>query len=500
MAKPVVAKNRSGRIGVIDIGSNTVRLVIYEAPTRLPFPLFNEKAQCGLGRSMARTGRLDTQGVEAARIALGRFVLLAEATGVDHLELVATAAVREASDGPEFVEDIEKRFGVKVDVIDGAEEAQLAARGVLSGVPNADGLLGDLGGGSLDLVVLEKGKFGRCETFPLGHLRLAEGGRTPAEASGMAAEYLEREKWLDEIKGRNLYALGGSWRAVAGVLLDRLDWPLHVIDNFSISPDEALDRLDYVARIDPKSWPRAGRISRRRVGSLPFAASALEMLIRRTNPARVIFSGFGMREGRMLSCLPEEVRRQDPLIAGCAGHAERSGRFSVHGEEITAWMEPLFTDTDADASGVRLRTAASLLSDISWSVHPDYRGENAFHRVLRLPFAGLSHEDRVELALAVFVRYGGDLSSNILSRPMSLLGERGSMRAVAVGRALHLAHTLSGGAPGLLSKTCLRRKRNRVVLDLGTDGALFQSEAVERRLGRLAKSMDLKPRIVSAED
>jgi len=293
--------------------------------------------------------------------------------------------------------------------------------------------------------------------------------------------------------------LGGSWRAVAGVILERLDWPLHVIDNFSISPEEALDRLDFVARIDPKSWSRTASISRRRVSSLPFAASALEMLIRRTRPAQVIFSAFGMREGRMLTCLPDDVRCQDPLIAGCAGHAERSGRFSVHGEEITGWMEPLFKDTEADASSVRLRTAASLLSDISWSVHPDYREENAFHRVLRLPFAGLSHEDRVELALSVFVRYGGDLSSNILSRPMSLLGERESKRAVTVGRALHLAHTLSGGAPGLLSKTRLRRKRNRVVLDLGNDGALFVSEAVERRLGRLAKSMDLKSRIVSAE-
>ncbi len=500
MAKSITEKNRSGRIGVIDIGSNTVRLVIYEAPTRLPFPLFNEKAQCGLGRSIARTGRLDEQGVEAARHALGRFVLLAEATGVDRLELVATAAVREATDGAEFVRDIERRFGVRVDVIDGAEEAQLAARGVLSGVPDADGLLGDLGGGSLDLVVLEKGDFGRTATLPLGHLRLAENARSSADASRLAAGYLEQEGWLDQIRGRNLYALGGSWRAVAGVMLDRLDWPLHVIDNFSIAPDEALDLLDYVARINPKSSPRIAGISRRRVGSLPFAAAALETLITRTCPAQLVFSGFGMREGRMLTCLPSDVRRQDPLLAGCAGHAERSGRFSVHVEEITAWMEPLFADANVGTPGTRLRTAASLLSDISWSVHPDYREENAFHRVLRLPFAGLSHVDRAELALSVFVRYGGDLSSPILSRPLSLLDEREITRAVIVGRALHLAHTLSGGAPGLLSKTRLQRDRNRVVLDLGNDAALFLSEAVERRLGRLAKSMDMKPKIVSTAD
>lgn len=491
-------KTHSGRLGVIDIGSNTVRLVVYEVPTRLPFPLFNEKAQCGLGRTIAKTGRLDVEGVKAAQIALGRFVLLADAMGVDHLELVATAAVREAEDGPEFVGEIEKQFGMQVDVIDGAEEAQLAARGVLSGVPKADGLLGDLGGGSLDLVGLEKGAFGRCATFPLGHLRLSESAESCEDAARIAAGHLEGEKWLDEIKGRNLYAVGGTWRAIARVFLDRLDWPLHVIDNFTVSAGEALDLLDFVTRMAPSASRKIHGMSRRRVEALPFAASVMQMLVERTRSVQVVFSGFGMREGRMLASLPDTVRNQDPLIAGCTGHAERSGRFSVHGEEIMAWMEPLFDG--AESARARLCLAACLLSDIGWSVHPDYREENSFHRVLRLPFAGLTHAERAELALSIYVRYGGDLSADILSRPLSLLDERERNRAVIVGRALHLAHTLSGGAPGLLSKTQLRRKRNRLVLDLNDDWALFSSEAVERRLGRLAKSMDLKPRIVSAED
>jgi exopolyphosphatase / guanosine-5'-triphosphate,3'-diphosphate pyrophosphatase len=484
-----------GRIGVVDIGSNTVRLVVYDVPTRLPFPLFNEKAQCGLGRTIAKTGRLDPDGVKTALRALARFVLLAEAMDVDRLELVATAAVREADDGPDFVAEIGKRFGCTVDVVDGAEEAQLAAHGLLSGVPDADGLLGDLGGGSLDLVVLDRGQFGRCATYPLGHLRLAESAGEPKKAVPLVAAELDSESWLDEISGRDLFAAGGSLRTVARVFLDQLNWPLHVIDNFSLPADEALQLLGLIARMGRGSIRKIPHISRRRSESLPYAALVLEMLIQKARPRRLVFSGFGMREGRMLSCLPEDIRRQDPLIAGCISHAERGGRFSVHGDEIMTWMAPVFDgESAADA---RLRLAACLISDIGWSVHPDYRAENAFHRVLRLPFAGLTHTDRAALATTTYVRYGGDPTSPSVAHPMSLLDEAASEHAIAVGLALHLANTLSGGAPGLLTKTRLKRNKNSLTLELPEDGAVYLGEAVERRLGRLARALDLKPKIGS---
>ncbi len=486
-----------GRIGVIDIGSNTVRLVVYEVPTRLPFPLFNEKAQCGLGRALSDTGRLDPAAVESALQALARFVLLAGAMDVDRLELVATAAVREASDGPEFVAEVQRRLGVAVDVIDGAEEAQLAARGVLSGVPNADGLLGDLGGGSLDLVELNRGQFGRCATYPLGHLRLLQSAGSRERAAVQVGTSLADQSWLDDMAGRNLYALGGSWRTVARVLLYQVDWPLHVIDNFTLPASEARDLLAVIARMSASSIRKIPQISRRRMEALPYAALVLEMLIERTHPKSLVFSGFGMREGRMLACLPPEMRVQDPLLSGCFSHAERSGRFSVHGEEILTWMAPSFEDGDAVLA--RLRLAACLLSDIAWSVHPDYRAEHAFHRILRLPFAGLTHEDRAALALAIFARYGSDPESSIVAPARTLLSEERFGRAVAVGRALHLAHTLTGGAPGLLPRTRLRRTKSRLTLELPKDSALFMSEAVERRLGRLARALGVKPRISSAK-
>jgi len=483
----------AGRIGVVDIGSNTLRLVVYEVPTRLPFPLFNEKAQCELGRGLADSGRLNAQGVEAAFRALGRFIPLAHAMGVDRLELVATAAVREAVDGPAFAAEIARRFGHPVDVIDGAKEARLAAVGVLSGVPDADGILGDLGGGSLDLVALEKGAFGRSATLPLGHLRLARGAAGRGRVLDLVAEHLATAPWLAEARGRDLFAVGGAWRSIARVFLHQMEWPLHVIDNFAVDAAEAARLLGVIARMGPGSIRRLAFVSRRRQEALPLAALVLERLIAAARPARLVFSGFGMREGRMLECLPEDIRVQDPLTAGCLSHAERNGRFSVHGEEILAWMAPLFDDDGAP--GARLRLAACLLSDIGWSVHPDYRAENAFHRVLRLPFAGLTHGDRAWLALAVHVRYGGDAQERPASPVRSLLDEAGLASAVKTGQALQLAHTLSGGAPGLLIQTRLRRTRGTLVLELPRDDAIFQSEAVERRLAQLARTAGLKARI-----
>lgn len=494
---PAEAAAAAGRIGVIDIGSNTIRLVVYEVPTRLPFPLFNEKAQCELGRSLAENGKLHPEGVEAAFRALGRFIPLAHAMGVDRLELVATAAVREASDGAAFVAEIEKRFAHAVDVIDGAKEAQLAALGVLSGVPYADGLLGDLGGGSLDLVVLEKGSFGRSATLPLGHLRLSQGGGSRTKAADLVTTHLATIPWLDEMRGRDLYAVGGMWRSIARVFLHQMKWPLHVIDNFEVGRAEAERLLEVVARLSPSSSRRMPFVSRRRLDALPFAALVLRMLIGAVRPARLVFSGFGMREGRMLECLPEEVRHQDPLIAGCLSHAERTGRFSVHGEEILAWMAPLF---DGETAGrIRLRLAACLLSDIGWSVHPDYRAENAFQRVLRLPFAGLTHGDRVWLSLAVFIHYGGDAGDRQVDDFRSLISEAEAASAVTTGQALLLARTLSGGAPGLLGQTRLRRTADELVLELPKDDAIFSSEAVERRLAQLARGLNLKAKIAREE-
>lgn len=479
-----------GRVGVVDIGSNTVRLVVYDVPTRLPIPIFNEKAQCALGAGIGRTGQLNPKGVQLAVSSLRRFTRLAQAMGVERLELVATAAVRDATNGQEFTREIERVCGLPVHVLSGAEEARLAAVGLLNGIAGADGALGDLGGGSLDLVSLDLGRVGSFATLPLGHLRLAEaGGSDRGRVRSLLQEELARVPWLQAVSGRTIYAVGGSWRALARIFIDQTHHPLHVVDNFAIGFFDALRIADLVSSLSPSTLDRLTGVDAPRLATLPYAAATLAALLQAARPKEVVFSAYGMREGQMLEMLPPSLRSQDPLISACESRVERSGRFALHGQEILDWMTPLFPhETEAER---RLRYAACLLSDIGWNEHPDYRAVHAFHRVLRIPYPGLFHPDRAELALAILVRYGGNEEDRMLTQVRTLLDDRRFARARTTGMALRLAYTLSGGAASLLASTRLKLEKDALVLQVPADGG-YWSEAVERRFGRLARSLGLK--------
>ena len=486
----------TGRVGVVDIGSNTVRLVVYDVPNRLPIPIFNEKAQCALGSGLGKSGRLNPKGVDEALRSLARYARLAGAMGVDRLELVATAAVRDASDGPAFVARVERICGLPVHVLAGAEEARLAAVGLLNGLHGADGVLGDLGGGSLDLVSLDMGAVGRFATLPLGHLRLAEeSGGDRAKARALLEERLAAVPWLAEMGGRTIYCVGGSWRALARIFIDQTHHPLHVVDNYAISFFNARKLADLMAHLSDSTLDALPGPSRPRLQTLPFAAAALAALLQAAKPREVVFSAYGMREGQMLELLPQALRRQDPLISACEQAAERTGRFFISGRELLDWLTPLFpTETEAER---RLRFAGCLLSDIGWSEHPDYRAMHAYHRVLRIPYPGLSHPDRAEMALAILIRYGGEEGDRMVAPVGTLLDERRLGRARVTGLGLRLAHTVCGGAPGLLPQTRLRLTDKTLTLELPDDGAIFLSEAVERRFGRLARALGVKPTLAA---
>lgn len=484
----------TGRAAVIDIGSNTVRVVVYDARSGIPIPLFNEKSNCELIRGMTRSGRLNPAGVERALTSLARFIGLAEAMHAGRLDLVATAAVREATDGPAFAARVEAAFGVDVEILSGAEESKLAALGLLNGNPGADGLLADLGGGSLDLVELNRGRFGDTATLPLGHLRLpeaAEGDR--ARAARLVERHLSAEPWLARIKGRTLYALGGTARAVARVLIDQTGHPLHVVDNYTIAAGEARDLLGVIAGLSHASIEKIAGIAVKRAESLPYAALVLHALLQACRAKTLAFSNWGLREGRLLQGHRRRQRDRDPLIAGCRSLAERAGRAGVGGDDIHAWISPLFRDETRDRE--RLRRAACLLSDLGWAEHPDYRAEHAFHRTLRVPFAGLTHPERVWIALAILVRYNGEPRSPFASPLLALVEDAEADRACAVGHALRLAYTLSGSAPGLLGDTALEVAKGRLVLRLLRRRELFAGESVERRLGALARAMGLESKI-----
>ena len=484
----------AGRIGIVDIGSNTVRLVVYDAPARLPVPIFNERVACELGKGLGQTGRLNPEGVELAMRTLGRFTNLVREMKVERFVLLATAAVRDSSDGNEFVEDIKRRFGFPVRVLSGTEEARLGAMGILGGSPKADGISGDMGGGSLDLVSLDIGEFGKSATLPLGHLRVAEdSGNNPSRARDLIARQFDDCNWLGDAPGRTLYAVGGAWRAIARIYIDQTKYPLSVLDNFTVDAEEARSFVQLIGGQSPKSLEQTIGVARRRADTLPFAALVLDRLLEVTRPKQLIFSGYGLREGQFFEMLPPEMKNEDPLISACEGFAIRSGRFSVHGEEIASWMGPLFKDESENYH--RLCHAAALLSDIGWTEHPDYRALHSFIRVLRLPISGVTHRQRIMLALAVFVRYNGKRKQYEVRQVRDLLSEKDQHRASVMGVALRFAHLLSGGIPGILPRTKLKISKTKLKLTVDDASRVLIGEAVEKLFDEMADMLELKGKI-----
>lgn len=483
----------TGRIGIIDIGSNSIRLVVYEHASRAPVPVFNEKVLCGLGRDLERTGALPPDGVASALDNLQRFVTLARNMKVVRLDLLATAAVRDATDGEAFVAEVQRRTGEKVQLVTGHREAQLSGLGVVCGMPDADGVMGDLGGGSLELMALDKGKLGESVTLPLGPLRLQalSGKRT---AKDVIDGSLAQVKWLQAYRGRTFFPVGGAWRAFARLHMEQVNYPLHVIHEYRVSGREAREMAAMLSQQSLKSLEKIVGVSKRRLETLPVSLQVLERVLAILQPRTLRFSAFGLREGFFYNNLSAAEQKRDPLIAYAEDEGARWRRFELMPDEVDRWTTPLFQgETPQEA---RLRRAASLLSDIGWADHPDYRGEQALLRVLRMPVPGIDHQERAMLALALMWRYKSGVRGDDAAMALHLIEDEWAAVAQRIGTSLRLAYNLSGGAPGLLPRTTLRRAKGTVTLIVPPALRNQLGDVTERRLEAVAEAFDAKPEIV----
>lgn len=486
LAPAIDTSTRAAGIAVIDIGSNSLRLVVYDAPRRAARTLLNEKVMCGLGRGLEKTGKLNADGVALAKANLQRFIALARAAGSTRVDVLATAAVRDAEDGADFVNDVEKRFSVRVRVLPGAEEGRLSALGVLAGIPDATGVVGDLGGGSIEMAMVGNGKVGPVATLPIGPLRLAEDAADEKRLKDVIDRHLDSVAWLNRVEEPRFYAVGGAWRAIARIHMEQHDYPLHIIQGYALARGEAQNFLDLVARQSRKSLEKITTISRKRLEVVPLAARILARILRRIGAKEVVFSAAGLREGHLYGLMEGVQQRADPLLAACAEEAQANPRFGEDAEALIAWSTPLFPKEPP--ARLRLRRAASLLGDIAWREHPDYRADQALRHALYMPVGGLDHHERAFLAATLATRYGGAASLDLVP-PLRLLDTDSREAARAVGLAFRLAYTLTGGVPGLLDGSALKLTETKLVLTLLDDSALLAGEAVQRRLDALGRAL-----------
>ena len=490
----------SPRCGVVDLGSNSVRLVVYEGERRNPVAIFNEKAVLRLGRGLQTSGRLNQDGIEQAFTVMHRYHAVARAMGASPFEVLATAAVRDAANGADFIAGLRSRLpGVEIQMISGLQEAEFSAEGVLCGIPNADGIMADIGGGSLEVVRLNAGARGAAQTLPLGVIRLAErAGNDPVRARALCEADMATVPWLAEGIGRDLYLVGGAWRALARIHMLQTAYPLHMVHHYSINREEARDLTALIASAGRRALERLPGVPRRRIDDLPYAAVALRRLLRITGVRRVVFSASGLREGWLMRRMPVAVRRQDPLLA--AGHelAARLGRDVSLPPALLGWTQPLFPQETPETR--RLREACCWMSDIGSHDHPEFRAEQAFLRVLRQPGIGLDHHARGFLALAIAMRYEAETDAEFLRPARLLLDVASASRAEVLGTALRLAYTLSAGTPDLLAGTALLLRGGQLVLRLREDSGVFAGESVVRRLDRLAQAVGLEAATETALD
>jgi exopolyphosphatase/guanosine-5'-triphosphate,3'-diphosphate pyrophosphatase len=480
---------------VIDVGSNSVRLVVYRIDGRAMTPILNEKVMAGLGRDGARTHALAKEGVDQALRAIRRFATLIEGLQVRDVFAVGTAAVREAKDGREFAQRMEAESGIKLRILSGEEEARLSALGVSAGAPDAKGIVGDLGGASLELIEISPKGVGRGETFPVGPLTLMDGGEFDyAKVNRQVGQALERTKLLNK-RGGDFYAVGGAWRALGRIDIALTNHPLGVLHHHEMSRGEALKVVDAVRKQSRRSLERLEEAAAKRAETLPYAAVVLEHVMQAGQFDRVVLSAFGLREGVLLERMSAEALATHPLIAAAEALAGRWTRTRAFGQALEAWIAPMFAGQPYVFPKRRedvLRGAAARLADVGGPLHPDQRVEVMFDLILRAPLAAISHEERAFLAAAIHHRYTKAPPRH--AEPyLRLLSDEQQAAAAALGAALRLGADLSGRSEPLLAAVEAQAVDGRLVLRVKKKAAHLITETVQRRLDYAAAALGLTP-------
>ena len=482
------------RIGVVDVGSNSVRLVVFDGAARSPAYFYNEKIMCGLGAGLSDTGLLNPEGRVRALEALRRFSALADGMGIAPLSVVATAAVREATDGPDFCAEVLRETGLHIYIIDGEEEARLSAQGVLLGWPGSYGLVCDIGGSSMELADLNEGKVGRRVTSPLGPLKLRDvkGGHAGRKAH-IKQVVKDLHAQMNHETGMRLFLVGGSWRAIARIDMERRGYPLTVLHEYRMTARRISATRDFIARCDPNDLRHRCHISSERMALVPLASLVLDRLIKTFKPKDIAISAYGIREGMLYEEMPQALRERDPLIEACRFAESKDARLPGFGPRLYEFVLPLFPR--ADWQKKRIIHAACLLHDVSWRAHPDYRPEVCFDNATRANLGGLKHEERVFLGLALLHRYTNRRDGSRYEELFPLVSDKAALNAQVLGRAMRLGAMLWLGAEERPAVLKWQPKKRVLEIALNPKAVPLFGEVAEARFKGLAGALDAEPKI-----
>jgi len=491
--KEKVSSGSIERLGVIDIGSNSVRLVVFDGAARSPAYFYNEKVICSLGSNLSSDNVLNVDNKNKALAALKRFVLLSKAMHVT-LIAVATAAVRNSKDGVAFCEEILQETGLNVTILTGEEEANLSAQGVLLGWPGADGLVCDLGGASLELAEISKGTVGKTISCPIGPLYLNQFYLEQKLQRDFVNSELRKSKKLFSRKYTNIYLVGGSWRSIARTQMEMTDYPLKVLHEYQMRIAEIKGTLTWIMRASLKDLEAKSPSSSSRLRLLPSSAIILNELIDCFQPKKLAVSSYGIREGLLHSAMNKKLREKDPLLEACRHMEASAARIPGFGLTLFNFIMPLFETSEKNF--VRLIKAACFLHDVSWRAHPDYRAEVCFDNATRANLGGIDHQGRAFLAIALLYRYKSPKKNEIFSKIFSILDKKDRRKAEILGKAMRFGAMLSGSTADSMGKLELDNSKKLLKLKISEKNKDLFGKVVQQRFASVALRMSYEPIII----
>ena len=481
---------------IIDIGSNTVRLVLYGGSPRAPVTLFNEKVAARLGREIATTGRLPEDSVAMALRGLGRFALLLREWGVSTIDVVATAAVREATNGSDFL-DAARALGLEPRLLSGEDEARISAMGILGAFPGAQGVVADLGGGSLELVEVGAAGVVKGISMPLGTLRLPDHRGTDDASTRANLKTALGQLGAFEAAGGTLYLVGGTWRSMAVVAMAERNYPLSDPHGFKLSFAEAGALAATIAAEDPANFYANPRISRMRSEYLPDAAVLLQALLQKLKPESVVFSSWGLREGVLFDELEPYARKQDPLLAGVGEFAMMRGTPPMLAAQTAGWTVGALRGDGRGHGTERLRLAATMLALASMQIEPNLRTELSMEWALHKRWVDVDACGRAMMAATMA---GNGNRCELPKYLFDLASPEQLEEAICWGLAIRLSRRLGGRSGKLFNVSSLAIEGSKLVLSLDESHAELFGIPTEKDMALLAGRLSLEPVMKVVDD
>lgn len=474
---------------IIDIGSNTIRLVVFGGAPRVPVVLYNEKLLAGLGQGVIDNGKLSGSSIKTALAGLARFRTLVASMPVASFQVVATAAVRDAANGGEFLERV-RELGLPVELLSGDAEAQASGYGVISAIPRADGVVADLGGGSLELVRIAGGRIAQQVSLPIGILSIPE---IRARGDGSLRRHIQKlvaqNSWAWRSHNLPLYLVGGSWRSLARVHIHQSGFPLPIIGNYTMRPEDVRPLSDAIQAMDLAAIRAIPSMPSGRVPLVANAGALLAALVEAISPSEVVTCAFGLREGLLYQALEQSERMKDPLIEGVKFATALQDQTPGHGDALHLWLDGIFGSEDQALR--RLRYAVCLLIGTGWASNPDFRALSGEELALHGNWVGVTARDRAIMGMALYVGLGGTGDAPLILK--ELADENGLQTARCWGFALRLAQRLSGGSRAILAQTKVTFTQSVLTLHLPERLAALDDPSVRRRLKRLGNALSPVP-------